>query len=102
MESNVQEKNREVLQAERKQISTKKVQASTDHKVEVLEGKLKESRTNLAQALSIILAKDNEIKAMRRKKEQVIQLNYNLGFDDTKNSASKIVALTIFLMRCVR
>lgn len=75
------------------------MRASADRKVEVLEGKLEESHTNLAQALSVLSAKDNEIEAIRRKKEQVIQLNYNLGFDDTKSSTSKVVALTIFLMR---
>lgn len=75
------------------------MRASADRKVEVLEGKLKESHTNLAQALSVLSANDNEIEAIRRKKEQVIQLNYNLGFYDTKSSTGKVVALTIFLMR---
>ena len=47
-ESTFQEKNREVAQVEKKLATVERVQASTDYKVGVLQGKIKESDTKLA------------------------------------------------------
>lgn len=65
-ESTLQEKNREVSQAEKKPIADERAQASTDQKMEVLQGMVEESNTKLAQAFSVIMARDKELTAMRR------------------------------------
>lgn len=61
----LQEKNWEVSQAEKKPVAAKRARASTDQKMEVLQGMVKESNTKLAQALSIIMARYEELAPWR-------------------------------------
>ena len=48
----------------------------------VLQGKIKEFDTKLAQALSVIMARHEELAAMKRGIEQAKHDNYDLSFDD--------------------
>lgn len=57
LESNIQDKNRELHGFEKRLATTDKERTSADRKVKCLEKKLEESDTSLAQALSVNSAK---------------------------------------------
>lgn len=78
-ETTLQEKNREVSHAEKKPVAAEKAWAFADQKMEVLQGMVEESDTKLAQALSVIMARDEELATMKRGLEQAKEDNYNLG-----------------------
>ena len=58
-----------VAQAEKKLAIIEKAQDSAEQKVEVLKGKVEKFDTKLAQALSVIMARDEELTAMKRNLE---------------------------------
>lgn len=83
-ESTLQEKTREVTLAKRKL-------AAANCKLGVLMGKLEEFDTKLAQALSVVTARDTKLRAMKKKLVEAAQTYYVLGFDDTKCSAARVI-----------
>lgn len=83
-ESTLQEKTCEVTLAKRKL-------AVANCKLGVLMGKLEESDTKLAQALSVVTARDTKLRAMKKKLVEATQTYYGLGFDDTKCSAARVI-----------
>lgn len=69
-ESTLQEKTWEVAQAKKKLAAAKRAQDSANHKVEILKGKLEESDTKLAQAQSVVTARIEELRAMKKRLEK--------------------------------
>ena len=80
-----------VAQIEKKLAIVERARDSVEHKVEVLKGKVEKFDTKLAQALSVIMARDEELAAMKRNLEQLKQDNYDLGFDDVERSIAKVI-----------
>ena len=80
-----------VAQTEKKLAIVERARDSAEHKVEVLKGKVEKFDTKLAQALSVIMARDEELAAMKRNLEQLKQDNYDLGFDDVERSIAKVI-----------
>ena len=90
-QSILHEKAKEVTKAEKKVVVAKGAWDATNRKVGVLEGKLEESDTKLAQALSVVSARDKELEDTRKSIEQAEQKFYDAGFDDTKRSAAVVI-----------
>ena len=80
-----------VAQTEKKLAIVERARDSAEHKVEVLKGKVEKFDTKLAQSLSVIMARDEELAAMKRNLEQLKQDNYDLGFDDVERSIAKVI-----------
>ena len=80
-----------VAQAEKKLAIVERAWDFAEHKVEVLKGKVEKFDTKLAQVLSVIMARDEELAAMKRNLEQLKQDNYDLGFDDAERSIAKVI-----------
>ena len=76
---------------EKKAIIVEKSRDIANCKVSVLEGKLEESDTKLAQALSVISARDRGLQAMRLNLEQAKQKYYGVGFDDIECSSCVVI-----------
>lgn len=72
---------------ERRAIATEKDRNIANRKVGVLEGKVEELDTNLAQALSVISSRDRELKMARVNLEKAEQKYYDVGFDYTDYSS---------------
>ena len=53
--------------------------------------KVEKSNTKLAQALSVIMARDIELATVNEGLEQAKQDKYNLGFNDAERSANKVI-----------
>ena len=70
---------------------TKMAQDAANWKVGVLQGKLKESNTKLAHALSVVLAQDRELEGMKKNLEQVKQKFDDTSFDDVEHSAAVVI-----------
>ena len=72
-------------------VTTKRAQDSANQKVEVLKGKLEESHTKLAQALTVVMTQDEELAAIKKNLEHAKQVNYNLNFDDAESFATWVI-----------
>ena len=59
--------------------------------MEVLKGKLEEFDTKLAQALSVVMTRDEELVAIKKNLEHAKQVNFNLSFDDAEHSAAWVI-----------
>lgn len=75
-ESNIEEKNQVMAEGEMRAIATEKDKDSYQHKVSVLEGKLEDSDTQLAQALSVISSRDKELESLKADLEEAEQKYY--------------------------
>ena len=80
-----------VAQTEKKLAIVERARDSAERKVEVLKGKVEKFDTKLAPSLSVIMARDEELAAMKRNLEQLKQDNYDLGFDDVERSIAKVI-----------
>lgn len=66
-ESTLQEKEQEVIQAEKIVVVAKRAWDSTERKLKVLKGKLEESNTKLSQALSVIMARNTKLGDLKKR-----------------------------------
>lgn len=90
-EATLNEKVLELAIIDRRAISAKRTRELAEQKVESLQGKLKEAKTKLAEAASIVLAHDKELADLKETMKMWEQVFYNIGFNDTKNSASVLI-----------
>nr|POF09296.1 hypothetical protein CFP56_28240 [Quercus suber] len=71
--------------------AVERAQNSTNHKVEVLKGKLEKSDTKLAQALSVVTTRGEELGAMKKRLKEAGQTYNDLDFDDVKCYMAKFI-----------
>ena len=90
-EATLNEKVLELAIIDRTAISAKRTRELAEQKVESLQGKLKEAKTKLAEAASTVLAHDKELADLKETMKMCEQVFYNIGFNDTKNSASVLI-----------
>ena len=57
----------------------------------MLEGKLEDSDSKLAEAISVVLAKDKELIELKGMMKQVEEQFYDMGFSDAKNSSDPAI-----------
>lgn len=57
----------------------------------MLDGKLEDSDSKLAEAISVVLAKDKELVELKGMMKQVEKQFYDMGFSDAKNSSSPAI-----------
>ena len=87
----LQKKVLELALMELKAAAVEKARDSTERKVRVLEGKLGDFDSKLAQVESVVLAFDKGLADLKEMMKQSEQTFYNLGFINAENSCSLVI-----------
>ena len=91
VESNLSEKVIELATAEQRAASIERAWGSAEQTAEALQGKLRETKTKLAQVESIVLAFDKELVDLKETMKRCEQEFYNTSFIDAENSYCKVI-----------
>ena len=89
--STIQKKVLELALMELKAAAVEKARDSAERKVGVLEGKLGDFDSKLAQVESVVLAFDKGLSDLKEMMKQSEQTFYNMGFIDAENSCSLVI-----------
>ena len=90
-ESTLNEKVLELATVEQKVATIDKTWDLAKQKAEVLQGKLGETETKLAQVESIVSAYDKELADLKEMIKRCEQAIYNMSFNNGENSCSAII-----------
>ena len=80
----------ELAQMEQKAVVAKKAQDFAKRKIGVPEGKIEDSDSKLAVAISVVSTRDKELADLKQTMKQVEQLFYDMSFNDAENSSGPI------------
>ena len=89
--STIQKKVLELALMELKDAGVEKARDSAERKVGVLEGKLGDFDSKLAQVESVVLAFDKGLSDLKEMMKQSEQTFYNMGFIDAENSCNLVI-----------
>lgn len=83
------EKVLKLATTERRAMSVERAQEMAQRKAEDLQGKLREAKIKIFEAISIVLTRDKELADLKEKTSK--QVSYNMGFKDAKNSVCAVI-----------
>ena len=80
----------ELTQMEQKAVVAKKAQDFAKRKIGVPEGKIEDSDSKLAVAISVVSTRDKELADLKKTMKQVEQLFYDMSVNDAENSSGPV------------
>nr|POE45891.1 hypothetical protein CFP56_40927 [Quercus suber] len=89
--ASLNKKTLELNVVEQRAATTKRALELAEQKAKDLQGKLSEAEVKLAEAVSLVSARDKEFADLKETLKTCEQVYYNMGFKDAENSAGPMI-----------